>query len=137
MHLDLPRFSHPYQRLCGSLLLIAASSLGLWSAWSMATYGAGTPLPTATASELVIAGPYHLVRNPMAVAGITQGAAVGWLFGSIATIAYALAGIFVWHVLVRPSEEADLKARFGHDYIDYQKSVNLWLPSLARPNLRK
>jgi protein-S-isoprenylcysteine O-methyltransferase Ste14 len=35
---------------------------------------------------LVIAGPYRYVRNPMAVAGILQGIAVGWYLGSVSVI---------------------------------------------------
>lgn len=96
----------------------------------MATLGEGTPLPTATASKLVIAGPYIWIRNPMAVAGILQGIAVGWWLGSPAALAYACAGIAVWHYLVRPSEEADLLMRFGNDYERYRKSVGLWIPRI-------
>ncbi len=136
-YLSLPRFMHPFQRIGSITLLVAASSLGLWSAWTMATCGAGTPLPTATASNLVIAGPYRMVRNPMAVAGIAQGAAVGWLCGSYSVIVYALTGIFAWHVFVRPSEEADLKQRFGEGYTAYRESVNLWIPRRSSRDLHQ
>ena len=133
--LGLARFMHSFQDLFSMAALIASSSLGLWSAWTMATSGEGTPLPTATASKLVIAGPYRWIRNPMAVAGILQGVAVGWWFGSPAVIAYACAGIPVWHYLVRPSEEADLLMRFGQDYDSYRKSVRLWIPRIAGRHL--
>lgn len=33
--------------------------------------------------RLVIARPYRFVRNPMAVAGIVQGLAVGWYLGEL------------------------------------------------------
>ena len=36
--------------------------------------------------ELVVAGAYRYIRNPMVVAGSTQGVAVGLFAGSIATI---------------------------------------------------
>ena len=98
----------------------------------MATYGEGTPLPTATAPRLVISGPYRFVRNPMAVAGISQGVAVGWYCGSYAVIVYSLAGVVLWHIAVRPIEEADLKSRFGEAYNDYQRRVRLWLPTFGR-----
>jgi protein-S-isoprenylcysteine O-methyltransferase Ste14 len=109
-------------------LFATASCLGLWSGVTMATRGDGTPLPTATAPQLVIVGPYRFVRNPMAVAGIVQGIAVGWYLGSYTVIAYSLAGAVLWHIAVRPVEERDLTERFGDDYHRYCATVRLWLP---------
>ncbi|MHA3685357.1 methyltransferase family protein [Leucobacter sp. HY1910] len=115
-------------RIAGVSLLAAASALGLWAAAAMSTRGAGTPLPSATARKLVVAGPYLLVRNPMAVAGITQGVAVGLLLGSWLVVVYALAGSLVWNWGVRPHEEADLEARFGDEYRAYRSAVRCWVP---------
>ncbi len=61
----------------------------------------------------------------MALAGILQGLAVGWYLGSYGVLAYALAGAFAWHHLVRPVEEADLRKRFGSQYLRYQRAVRL------------
>lgn len=124
-------FSHPYQASASLLLFLAASTLGLWSGVTMATLGDGTPLPTATAPKLVVAGPYKFVRNPMALAGILQGIAVGWYFGSFAVLAYAIAGAVAWHAFVRPVEEADLRVRFGGAYEQYRRKVRLWVPSFG------
>ncbi|TWU37745.1 hypothetical protein Q31b_45340 [Novipirellula aureliae] len=124
-------FTHVSQAPLSLGLFLGASCFGLWSGMTMATRGEGTPLPTATAPRLVIAGPYRFVRNPMAVAGIVQGIAVGWYLGSISVIAYSLAGAIVWHVAVRPIEQRDLAERFGESYTSYQKSVGLWLPRLS------
>ena len=125
-------FSHVYQSLAAFCLFAAASVLGLLSGINMAAFGAGTPLPTATAPKLVVAGPYGYVRNPMALAGIVQGVAVGWYLGSISVILYSISGAFVWHLFVRPVEEADLQSRFGERYMQYKDSVRLWCPSLRR-----
>lgn len=124
----MPMFQHAGQGAISLTLLITASLLGLWSGATMATRGAGTPLPTATAPRLVVTGPYRFVRNPMALAGIGQGIAVAWYLGSYPVIAYALAGAIVWHVFVRPVEERDLAERFGESYRRYRRSVGLWLP---------
>lgn len=112
-------------------LFSAAGALGLWCAYLMATLGRGTPVPTAAASKLVIAGPYRYVRNPMAIAGISQALAVGIGLGSVAVIGYALLGGAIWHVAIRPLEEQDLHQRFGPAYRRYQQSVGLWLPRLT------
>ena len=115
----------------GIVIFALASALGVWSAITMATIGKGTPLPMATATELVIAGPYRWVRNPMAVAGIVQGVAVGLMLSSWLVVAYALAGSLLWNYTVRPHEEADLEARFGEPYRVYRDTVRCWIPRLG------
>jgi protein-S-isoprenylcysteine O-methyltransferase Ste14 len=115
-------------RLMGLFVLIAASALGLFSGAYMAWYGRGTPLPLDPTKHLVTTGPYAIVRNPMAVAGLAQGLAVGMLLGSWMVIAYALLGGPVWHFLVRPWEERKLNETFGETYEQYQSAVRCWLP---------
>lgn len=116
----------------GGGLLILASALGIWAAVAMSTRGDGTPLPSATARRLVVAGPYLHVRNPMALAGIVQAAGVGMMLGSWMAVAYALCGVPYWNWLVRPFEEADLEARFGDAYRAYRDRVRCWLPRISR-----
>jgi protein-S-isoprenylcysteine O-methyltransferase Ste14 len=115
---------------CGGILFVLGGLLGLTSGLVMAVNGRGTPLPTDCARELVVVGPYRCIRNPMAVAGLTQGVAVGVFLGSPAVIAYALLGGPVWDLFVRPWEEADLERRFGGRYRRYRAAVRCWLPSL-------
>ncbi len=112
----------------GLVVLALASAFGIASAAAMSTKGAGTPLPSASPNRLVVAGPYRSVRNPMALAGITQGVAVGLLLGSWMVVVYALAGSIVWNCVVRPLEEADLEARFGDDFRRYAARVRCWVP---------
>lgn len=52
----------------------------------------------------------------MAVAGVGQSIAVGLIGGSRLVDGYSLTGAVLWHVAIRPPEEAD---RFGDDYADY------------------
>lgn len=128
--LGISSFRHPGQTIAATLLFAIASLLGAWSGFTMARFGEGTPLPTAAAPKLVVNGPYRFVRNPMALAGILQGIAVGWYFGSYSVVAYAITGAFVWHLCVRPVEENDLQSRFGSSYSSYRNDVGLWIPKL-------
>jgi protein-S-isoprenylcysteine O-methyltransferase Ste14 len=125
--IPFPSFAVP----AGIALLVLASALGISSAISMSTRGDGTPLPSAMPNRLVIAGPYRLIRNPMAVAGIIQGAAVGVLLSSWLVIVYAVIGCILWNYAVRPLEEADLDERFGDEFRRYQDSVRCWIPGVA------
>jgi protein-S-isoprenylcysteine O-methyltransferase Ste14 len=114
----------------GVVIVLLASALGFWAAAAMSTKGDGTPLPAATANRLVIAGPYRFVRNPMAIAGIVQGAAVGLILSSWLVVVYAIAGSVVWNCVVRPLEEADLERRFGAEFRRYRAAVRCWWPRL-------
>ncbi|WP_074588592.1 methyltransferase family protein [Arthrobacter cupressi] len=112
----------------GAVILVLASVLGVASAVAMSTKGEGTPLPAAMPNRLVIAGPYRWVRNPMALAGIAQGAAIGLILQSWLVVAYALAGSLFWNYAIRPLEESDLKQRFGEDFERYREAVRCWIP---------
>lgn len=120
-------------RIAGLVVFLAASALGLWSAASMSTRGEGTPLPSAMARQLVMSGPYRLVRNPMAIAGVAQGLAVGLMLNSWLVVVYALCGSLLWNWVIRPLEEADLSARFGAAFEEYRARVACWIPRLRDP----
>lgn len=109
-------------------VFIAAGALGLWSGWTLAVVGRGTPLPLDPARRLVVAGPYLYVRNPMALSGVMQGVGVGLWCGSWLVIAYAVNGALLWHAVVRPQEEYELSERFGDDYAAYRRVRKCWLP---------
>jgi protein-S-isoprenylcysteine O-methyltransferase Ste14 len=138
VRLGLAPWPYPGLGIAGAALFGIASCLGLWSAWTMAVHGRGTPLPLATARELVIRGPYRRLRNPMALAGIAQGVGVGLWLADPVVVLYALSGAVVWHCVARPPEECDLLARFGVPYAHYRAAVPLWWPRLGpyRPPAR-
>ncbi|CAN5611636.1 isoprenylcysteine carboxylmethyltransferase family protein [soil metagenome] len=129
LRLDWPALQDGRWDRVGIVAFALASALGLWSCVTMSLVGRGTPLPAATARDLVVAGPYRCVRNPMAVAGAVQTAGIGLWRGSWTVIAVAAAGAVAWDVLIRPEEEADLAARFGPPYQRYAAAVRCWLPS--------
>lgn len=114
-----------------AVVVVLNLGIGLGSGIVMALYGRGTPLPVDTAAELVVAGPYARVRNPMAAVGILQGVLLGAALASWLVVLYALVGAALWHGFVRPIEEADLAARFGEPYRQYKANVPLWVPRLT------
>lgn len=66
----------------------------------------------------------------MAFGGLAVGFAVGLHNGSWATLAYAVAGGAIWHVVARPMEERDLAERLGENHDDYRKNIRCWIPRL-------
>ena len=129
-HFAIPSLPLPHHQGLGVGAFSLASALGVWSATMMAVQGRGTPLPLQTARKLVVHGPYRFVRNPMAVAGIAQGLAVGMYLANWLVISYALVGAVSWHILCRPAEERDLLQRFGEPYRAYRSAVPLWWPRM-------
>lgn len=121
----------PGADLVGAALVVAGSLLGLWTANVMVRDGAGTPLPLDTARELVVAGPYRHVRNPMAIGGFCQGIGVAVWLGSPAVLMYVAIGMAIWQWIARPWEERDLEERFGDRYRRYRLAVPCWLPRLT------
>lgn len=107
------------------------SALGLWSGVTMSWLGAGTPLPVDGTRQLVVQGPYAFVRNPMALAGLGQGVAVGIYLGSVLVMLYSLAGSFAWNYIARPLEEVELVEKFGGSYERYRANVKCWWPRLS------
>jgi protein-S-isoprenylcysteine O-methyltransferase Ste14 len=128
--MEWSRFVFAGQRPLAGALLLLCSALGLASGITMASRGAGTPVPFAAPSRLVVTGPYAHLRNPMVVAGLGQGFAVGLWYGSWAVLAYVFLGALIWNFLVRPAEERDLLTLFGEDFTSYCRNVRCWIPRL-------
>ena len=125
----LSRFAPPI--VVAVALFIFGWIVAWWSAWVLVRWGDGTPLPLDSTNKLVVRGPYRWVRNPMAASSLLQGAAIGLGAGSPLILIYIVAGAWIWNVLARPWEEADMRARFGADFDRYQKSVRCWWPRFA------
>ena len=130
-HAGAGRFSFPGQGLAGAILFAAFSALNIATGAVLAVRGRGTPLPLDCPNDLVVSGPYACVRNPMAIAGLGQGAAVGVWLGSWTVLAYVGAGAAVWQLVLRPVEERDMAERFDGAYEAYRRGVRCWLPRLT------
>lgn len=128
IRLGIQRF--PPQPAIAMALLAAGSILSIWSALAMALVGHGTPAVFDTARRLVAAGPYRYLRHPFALATFVQSVAIGLALGSAPVLAYALAMFLVWYAVVRPREEQDLEARFGHDWRRYAAAVRSLVPRM-------
>lgn len=129
LRLGTPSFGSPPLRIAVVLLFLCLSGLGLWSGVTVARVGRGTPLPLDSPLRLVVEGPYAYVRNPMAIAGLGQGVAVGLYLGSPLALLYVGVGAWMWQCLARPLEEADLLEHFGPEYEAYRRAVRCWWPS--------
>ncbi|HKO41994.1 MAG TPA: isoprenylcysteine carboxylmethyltransferase family protein [Pyrinomonadaceae bacterium] len=128
--LNVSRFQFQFQTLVALIVFGCSSVLGLWSGYSMAVAGNGTPLPVDCPRRLVVTGPYGYVRNPMVISGLGQGLAVGLGLGSVLVLIYVVVGWWIWQFLVRPLEDEELQRQFGDAYLEYQNQIRCWRPAL-------
>ncbi len=100
----------------------------LWSFWNFLTQGHGTPAPIDPPKELVAAGFYRYVRNPM-YAGVLA-VILGYFlwFGYWNLLVYAILVFLSFHTFVTYYEEPVLKRKFGTAYEDYLQNVPRWIP---------
>jgi protein-S-isoprenylcysteine O-methyltransferase Ste14 len=130
--LDVAPLEVPVSHAVWWVVLAAASALGLTSGTVMAVRGAGTPLPIDAPRRLVVVGPYQYVRNPMAIAGLTQGACVALLLQSWLALALVPAGFVMWNYVVRPLEERHMESVFSEEFREYRRKVRCWIPRARR-----
>jgi protein-S-isoprenylcysteine O-methyltransferase Ste14 len=88
----------------------------------------GTPAPVAPTEELVVAGLYRRVRNPMYVAIVVTLVGEALVYARAILLAYAAAMWLTFHLFVVLHEEPSLRRRFGADYEAYRGRVRRWLP---------
>ena len=107
----------------GYILLVAAGIGRLWCA----AYISGNKK-----TQLVVSGPYSLVRNPLYFFSLLGFIGAGFALESI-TVAVTLALIFtLTHVPAIRAEERNLKSLFGVDFAAYMEKVPRFFPrSLA------
>ena len=114
--------------LLGAALIAAGFALWLWTVRLFAHVGGGTLAPWDPPRNLVVAGPYRHVRNPMiaAVLAVLLGEAA--LFGSVPLLIWFGGFLAVNYVVFRVHEEPALERRFGDEYRAYKQAVPRWLP---------
>jgi protein-S-isoprenylcysteine O-methyltransferase Ste14 len=120
----------------GSLIgiLLLAAGLLMWS-WCIVMFwrARGTPVPFNPPQELVIAGPYARMRNPMTIGVFGCLFGLGFVLHSWSMVALWAPLAFALHaVAVKRLEEPELELRFGERYREYRRQVPMFLPRASR-----
>jgi protein-S-isoprenylcysteine O-methyltransferase Ste14 len=89
----------------------------------------GTPVPFNPPRELVLAGPYDWVRNPMTVGFFGCLLGIGFLLHSLSMVLMWTPLAFALHaVALKRLEEPELELRFGPPYQKYRQRVPMFIP---------
>jgi protein-S-isoprenylcysteine O-methyltransferase Ste14 len=96
--------------------------------WAVGFAGGATRTRGDKVPQLVHAGPYRFVRNPLYIANIGMYTLCGVVFGfSYLSIFIFLYSVVQYTFIVRFEEEI-LERSFGLAYKDYKANVPRWLP---------
>ncbi|HLF73008.1 MAG TPA: isoprenylcysteine carboxylmethyltransferase family protein [Anaerolineales bacterium] len=104
----------------------------LWAFWDFTFKGRGTPAPVDPPKELVVAGFYRYVRNPMYLGVILVLIGYFLWFGFWALLGYAALAFIATHLFVTLYEEPTLTKKFGAAYEEYLRRVPRWIPRPER-----
>ncbi len=94
--------------------------------------GRGTPAPVAPTEELVVRGPYRVVRNPMYVGVAAAIAGQALAFRSQVLVVWLLVFLVAVVSFVKGYEEPTLSEQFGSPYDRYRRAVPGWWPRIRR-----
>ncbi len=81
--------------------------------------------------DLVMDGPFSIVRNPLYVGSFIATVGIGLQSGSFLLMALLVLGFVVYYPIVVRREEAFLTQRFGQPYTDYMTRTPRFLPKPA------
>ena len=126
--LMLPSLSNLPCGASGFVLVALGLFLIAWCCWLQFEIGQGTTGFSEPTKNLVIEGPYGIVRNPLMHGQFLFFAGFGFLLDALAMFLVLPVVILMTHVFIVLVEEPDLRKRFGQEWIDYAETVPRWLP---------
>ena len=95
-------------------LWLIGGAILLWSFWNFLIEGRGTPAPMDPPKELVVAGFYRYVRNPMYFGVLLILIGYFLWFGFWSLLVYTAFAFIAIHLFVTLYEEPTLKKKIWH-----------------------
>lgn len=102
----------------------------VWLWWVFRTIGANISetMLTKESQELVVSGPYQLVRHPLYTGSLLFLLSLSLILDNWLILIFTVLGILAFRLLVIPAEEAQLLEAFGEEYESYQARTGALLP---------
>jgi len=115
-------------QIVGTAVAVIGAAIAIACIMTFVFVGRGTPAPFDPPRNLVVRGPYRVIRNPMYLGATVLLLGAALYYESLALAAYALAFIVASHAFVIWYEEPTLRRLFGDEYEGYANKVNRWMP---------
>ncbi len=119
--------------LIGIFISLIGLFLVFWTIFLFKKFGKGTPNPTIPPKELVIKGPYKIVRNPMALGGAILLLGEVIIYYSLFLLILSILYVIILYFNAMLIEEPELIKRFGKPYEQYLKEVPRFFPKVFGP----
>lgn len=113
------------------LVLVGIALAEALRVWAVGYAGSATRTRGDSVPQLVHAGPFRYVRNPLYIANILMYTLTGILFGSYWMAAAILVYSALQYHFIVSFEEETLVHTFGDAYQTYRVQVPRWLPSFG------
>ena len=126
--IEVLSFGSSFASIAGFILILTGVSFLAWSSVLFVAFGQGTMAPWDAPKKMIVLGPYHYVRNPMAIAIITTLWGETLLFNSFYILGWSLVYWILNYVFIVFIEEKELQKKFGESYSKYMKEVPRWMP---------
>jgi protein-S-isoprenylcysteine O-methyltransferase Ste14 len=122
----LPRTLEMPLAFAGTLVVLAAGTLGAWAKLRLGQWFSGT-FAVKEGHQLVTDGPYAVTRHPMytGLLLLVTGAALAWDSALTLLLAVLLVVPFFFHTVY---EEALFEQHFGEAYFDYERRTPRLVP---------
>ena len=126
-------FAHPTLMtiLCGLVLTVLGESMRSWGvayagSLTRVTGGVGAP-------EVVVAGPFAHLRNPLYVGNVLMYGGIGVMANALSPwlVVVALAYFVFQYAMIVSLEEEFLEKEFGHQYLEFKNNVPRFLPRVS------
>jgi protein-S-isoprenylcysteine O-methyltransferase Ste14 len=120
----------PVTIACGLVLTLLGESLRFWG---VAYAGSLTRVTGSVgAPEVVVAGPFSHVRNPLYIGNILMYTGVGIMANALTPwlVLVALVYFSIQYSLIVSLEEEFLEKEFGTGYLEFKKNVPRFVPHL-------
>jgi protein-S-isoprenylcysteine O-methyltransferase Ste14 len=110
------------------IVLIAIGALSMfWAAYEFRKAGTEINPTSPTNKELVIAGPFHVTRNPMYLGIVLVSLGIAFWVGSLPMFAVPVLAFATANWVHIPFEEAKMRRQFGSAYDSYTGKVRRWI----------
>lgn len=90
-------------------------------------------MPLNPPQKLITTGLYSQIRNPMLLGWIIMLFGVGILLNSISLILIFTPLFILLNILyLKTIEEKEMEKKFGEEYLEYKKSVPMFIPRFGK-----
>ncbi|MEJ2412868.1 MAG: isoprenylcysteine carboxylmethyltransferase family protein [Anaerolineales bacterium] len=102
----------------------------IWIWWVFRALGDNISgkVPTGESQELIVSGPYRLVRHPLYAGALLGLFSFSLILENWLILVFTVLGVLAFRLLVIPEEEAQLLESFGEEYESYQARTGALLP---------